>query len=58
MSDIPKVMIIGGGAAGLQLATRLGKKLGKPKLAEITLIDYQSNPSMETSATRSRLRIT
>lgn len=29
MSALPKVMIIGGGAGGLQLATRLGNQLGK-----------------------------
>ena len=39
MSALPKVMIIGGGAAGLQLATRLGNRLGKKNLAEINLID-------------------
>jgi len=33
------VVIVGGGAAGLELATRLGRKLGKPGLAEIVLID-------------------
>ena len=36
---IHNVVIVGGGAAGLELATRLGRKLGKNKLAEITLID-------------------
>jgi NADH dehydrogenase len=34
-----KVVIVGGGAAGLELATYLGHKLGKKSLAEITLID-------------------
>ncbi|TSA40638.1 MAG: NAD(P)/FAD-dependent oxidoreductase [Methylococcaceae bacterium] len=34
-----KIVIVGGGAAGLELATRLGNKLGKAKLAEIILID-------------------
>lgn len=34
-----KVVIVGGGAAGLELATRLGKKLGKKNLAQITLLD-------------------
>lgn len=34
-----KIVIVGGGAGGLELATRLGKKLGKKNLAEITLID-------------------
>jgi NADH:ubiquinone reductase (H+-translocating) len=34
-----KIVIVGGGAAGLELATTLGKKLGKPGLADITLLD-------------------
>lgn len=38
-SERPKIVIVGGGAGGLELATRLGHKLGKRKLAEITLID-------------------
>ena len=33
------IVIVGGGAGGLELATRLGDKLGKKKRAEITLID-------------------
>lgn len=32
-------MIVGGGAGGLELATKLGNTLGKKKLAEIILID-------------------
>lgn len=40
--DIHKILIIGGGAAGLELATHLGQKLGKPGLAEITLLDATS----------------
>ncbi len=32
-------MIVGGGAAGLELATHLGSSLGKTKKARITLID-------------------
>jgi NADH dehydrogenase len=39
MSEIPKIIVVGGGAAGLELATRLGRKLGKRRKAEITLID-------------------
>ncbi|HEY6094800.1 MAG TPA: NAD(P)/FAD-dependent oxidoreductase [Gallionellaceae bacterium] len=39
MSELHQIIIVGGGAAGLELATRLGKKLGKKKLAHITLID-------------------
>ncbi len=34
-----KIVIVGGGAGGLALATQLGKHLGKKKLAEITLVD-------------------
>jgi len=34
-----KIVIVGGGAAGLELATGLGKKLGKKGAAEIILID-------------------
>ena len=32
-------MVVGGGAAGLELATGLGDKLGKRKRADITLIE-------------------
>lgn len=39
VSKRPQIVIVGGGAGGLELATRLGKQLGKPKLADITLID-------------------
>jgi NADH dehydrogenase len=34
-----QVVIVGGGAAGLELATKLGNKLGKKGLADIILID-------------------
>lgn len=37
-----KILIVGGGAAGLELATRLGRKLGKPGLAEVTLLNAVS----------------
>jgi NADH dehydrogenase len=39
MPETPKILVVGGGAAGLELATRLGRKLGKKKAAEVTLID-------------------
>ena len=39
VSKPPKIVIAGGGAAGLELATRLGRNLGKRKLADITLIE-------------------
>lgn len=34
-----RIVIVGGGAGGLALATQLGKRLGKKGLAEITLVD-------------------
>lgn len=37
-----KIVIVGGGAAGLELATRLGNKLGKKGLAEVILLDASS----------------
>ncbi|OQK17198.1 NADH dehydrogenase [Methyloprofundus sedimenti] len=38
-NSLHKILIVGGGAAGLELATSLGKKLGKPGIAEIILLD-------------------
>jgi NADH dehydrogenase len=34
-----RITIVGGGAGGLELAVRLGNKLGKHKKTQITLID-------------------
>lgn len=34
-----RIVIVGGGAGGLELATRLGNTLGKSKKAEITLVE-------------------
>ena len=34
-----RIVIVGGGAGGLALATQLGKQLGKKRLADITLVD-------------------
>ncbi|MRI32103.1 FAD-dependent oxidoreductase [Endozoicomonas sp. OPT23] len=39
--QLRRIVVVGGGAGGLELATRLGKKLGKQKRAEITLVDAQ-----------------
>ncbi len=39
VNNTHKIVIVGGGAAGIELATTLGYKLGKKGLAEITLID-------------------
>ncbi|MGR9088057.1 MAG: NAD(P)/FAD-dependent oxidoreductase [Gammaproteobacteria bacterium] len=37
-----KIVIVGGGASGLELATKLGRKFGKKGLAEVVLIDATS----------------
>lgn len=34
-----RIVVVGGGAGGLELATNLGHKLGRKKRAEITLVD-------------------
>ncbi len=38
-NNIPKIVVVGGGAGGLELVTLLGRKLGKKGKAEVTLID-------------------
>ncbi|RPH23604.1 NAD(P)/FAD-dependent oxidoreductase [Buttiauxella warmboldiae] len=38
-TPLRKIVIVGGGAGGLELATQLGKKLGRGKQAKVTLID-------------------
>jgi NADH dehydrogenase len=38
-SDLHRIIVVGGGAGGLELVTRLGDKLGRRKLAEVALID-------------------
>jgi NADH dehydrogenase len=38
----PRILIVGGGAGGLPLATRLGKRLGRAQRAEIVLVDNNS----------------
>src|SRR4029077_13718078 len=37
--ELHRIVIVGGGAGGLELATRLGQRLGKRKQAWITLLD-------------------
>jgi len=39
LENIHRVVIVGGGAGGLELSTKLGNTLGKKKVAEIILID-------------------
>ena len=38
-ADLHRVVVVGGGAGGLELVTRLGDALGRRKRADITLID-------------------
>jgi NADH:ubiquinone reductase (H+-translocating) len=37
--SIPKIIVVGGGAGGLELVTKLGRKLGKKGKADVSLID-------------------
>ncbi len=39
MSERHQIIVVGGGAGGLELVTALGDRLGRRKLADITLID-------------------
>ncbi len=39
MSDLHHIVVVGGGAGGLELVTSLGNKLGKHHKARITLVD-------------------
>lgn len=38
-SQLHRIVIVGGGAGGLELATKLGNRLGRSKQAAITLVD-------------------
>lgn len=38
-ATLPRIVVVGGGAGGLPLASLLGRKLGRKGLAEITLVD-------------------
>ncbi len=40
-APLHRIVIVGGGAGGLELATRLGRRLGRRGQAEITLVDAQ-----------------
>jgi NADH:ubiquinone reductase (H+-translocating) len=40
-SDPHRIVIVGGGAGGLELATRLGRRLGRHRRAWITLLDRE-----------------
>lgn len=39
MENTPHIVVVGGGAGGLELVTSLGNKLGKKRKARITLVD-------------------
>jgi len=39
MSDLHHIVVVGGGAGGLELVTSLGNKLGRKRKARITLVD-------------------
>ncbi|SMC21786.1 NADH dehydrogenase [Andreprevotia lacus DSM 23236] len=38
-ADLPRIVIVGGGAGGLELATTLGRRLGARKRADVVLVD-------------------
>ena len=41
MSNLHHIVVVGGGAGGLELVTQLGDSLGKSKKAKITLVDQK-----------------
>jgi NADH dehydrogenase len=43
MSTEHRIVVVGGGAGGLELVTRLGKRLGKRGRAQVTLVDAQTS---------------
>jgi len=52
--SLHRIVIVGGGAGGLELAVMLGKKLGQTDKAEITLVDVSrtGNPPQKSSVQR------
>jgi len=42
-TPMKKIVIVGGGAGGLELATSLGNKLGRKNKAEIVLVDRNNS---------------
>lgn len=41
MDSPPRIIVVGGGAGGLELVTRLGNQLGRRGRAEVTLVDAE-----------------
>ncbi len=39
MTPLHRILVVGGGAGGLELATQLGDRLGRPGRAHVTLVD-------------------
>ncbi len=58
MPQLPRIVIVGGGIAGLLLATRLGDQLGRSGRAQVTLIDKSQThiwkPMLHTIAAGTR----
>ena len=52
-NNLHRIVIVGGGAGGLELATRLGDRLGKRGRAHVTLIERRARISGSRTCTRS-----
>ena len=50
------IIIVGGGAGGLELATRLGDKLGRKGKAKISLVEKCAHAHLEAAPARDRRR--
>jgi NADPH-dependent 2,4-dienoyl-CoA reductase/sulfur reductase-like enzyme len=48
--SLHRIVVVGGGAAGLELVTRLGRRRGRRGEAEITLVDCARTPFVEADA--------
>ena len=48
-AGLHRIVVVGGGAGGLELVTRLGNKLGRRRRAEIVLIDKSRTCLLYTS---------
>src|ERR1700719_391810 len=47
-SNLHRVVVVGGGGGGLELVTRLGDRLGRRGLADISLLEKARTPLWET----------